>query len=275
MTKKYLNIACGETYINDAFWQNIDFTTRHSSVKKVNILSGLPFNDNVFEVAYSSHFIEHIPKKQLIFFLEEVNRVLKPGGVFRIVTPDLEFLNREYITQIDKGEYEKANFISSIVIDQCVRDVPGGQLKGDIENIFNSKNSEMIEYVKEIAGSETFDSVVLKDTTLINKVIKKMKEDPKFIFNIILFCRVWVVSKFLPRIFRQTNVSNTNIGEKHFWLYDMHSLSDYLTISSFTHISRLKFNSTNHKDYIFKKLDQNNSLPRKGTHQLFIEAIKK
>ncbi|MDA7695784.1 hypothetical protein N8803_00045 [Gammaproteobacteria bacterium] len=32
-TKKYLNIACGETFINDAFWQNINFVTKHSNVK--------------------------------------------------------------------------------------------------------------------------------------------------------------------------------------------------------------------------------------------------
>ena len=53
-----LNIACGRRY-NDK-WVNIDFHADSSDVRKVNILSGLPFDDALFEVVYCSHFLEHL-----------------------------------------------------------------------------------------------------------------------------------------------------------------------------------------------------------------------
>ena len=97
---KYLNIACGNIFIDNEDWINIDFTTNSPSIKKADLLSGLPFKNNSFDVIYSSHFIEHIPKEQLETFLADCLRVLKPNGVIRLVTPDLEFLINEYVENI-------------------------------------------------------------------------------------------------------------------------------------------------------------------------------
>jgi len=93
---KFLNVACGDTFIEDDSWINIDFTSHSPIVKKANILDGLPYEDNTFDVVYSSHFIEHIPVDQIELFFDDVYRILKPGGLIRLVTPDLEFLNNEY-----------------------------------------------------------------------------------------------------------------------------------------------------------------------------------
>ena len=38
---------------------------------------------------FSEHFIEHIEPQQAIAWLAEVRRVLRPGGIARISTPDL------------------------------------------------------------------------------------------------------------------------------------------------------------------------------------------
>ena len=75
--KKYLNIACGSTFINDDVWTNIDFTSNSPRIKKADILNGMPFKDNEFDVIYSSHFIEHIPKEDVTSFLKDVFRILK------------------------------------------------------------------------------------------------------------------------------------------------------------------------------------------------------
>lgn len=48
----------------------------------------IPAEDNSVEAAYASHVLEHIPQGQpRINALNEVNRVLVPGGVFEIVVP--------------------------------------------------------------------------------------------------------------------------------------------------------------------------------------------
>lgn len=45
----------------------------------------LPFDDNSFDLIYSSHVLEHIP--DINNALAEMARVLKPGGIFFCVTP--------------------------------------------------------------------------------------------------------------------------------------------------------------------------------------------
>jgi len=46
----------------------------------------LPFSDNQFDKVLSSHLIEHLPNPQLL--VDEVYRVLKPGGRFICLTPN-------------------------------------------------------------------------------------------------------------------------------------------------------------------------------------------
>src|SRR3989344_7865177 len=55
-----------------------------------------PWNDDSVDVIYSSHTLEHFSKSVGRHFLEECFRVLKPGGVIRIVVPDLHVLVSAY-----------------------------------------------------------------------------------------------------------------------------------------------------------------------------------
>lgn len=57
-----------------------------------------------FDFIYSEHMIEHISFEDGRNMLEECNRILKPGGVIRIVTPSLGFLFR--VTSPDRGMLE-------------------------------------------------------------------------------------------------------------------------------------------------------------------------
>ena len=73
-----LNIACGSRFHKD--WTNIDFKKTSDEVRQVNILLGLPFEDNYFDVTYSSHFLEHLTSDDGNALLSEVYRVMKQGG---------------------------------------------------------------------------------------------------------------------------------------------------------------------------------------------------
>jgi len=50
----------------------------------------LPFTDNSFDAACSFQVIEHIPEPQILPWLTEIHRVLKPGGELYLSTPNLE-----------------------------------------------------------------------------------------------------------------------------------------------------------------------------------------
>lgn len=57
----------------------------------------LPFDDLTIDYAYSSHFVEHLTKDDAIKLVKEVFRVLKPGGILRLVVPDLAYGARCYL----------------------------------------------------------------------------------------------------------------------------------------------------------------------------------
>lgn len=52
----------------------------------------LPFDDASVKYIYCSHMLEHITEHESQSFLEDMMRVLMPGGVARIVVPDGRFL---------------------------------------------------------------------------------------------------------------------------------------------------------------------------------------
>lgn len=52
----------------------------------------LPYDSSTVEAIYCSHVIEHIEPEYVERFVRESFRVLKPGGVLRVVTPDARFL---------------------------------------------------------------------------------------------------------------------------------------------------------------------------------------
>ncbi len=48
----------------------------------------LPFEDEYFDIVFSSNVIEHIHCKNYLLILREIRRVLKPGGRFAVGTPN-------------------------------------------------------------------------------------------------------------------------------------------------------------------------------------------
>ena len=66
-----------------------------------DIMDGIPLNeeDNYFNVIYSSHVIEHFFDSDVLFMFKEVYRLLKPGGVFRVICPDIRLFAESYINK--------------------------------------------------------------------------------------------------------------------------------------------------------------------------------
>lgn len=54
-----------------------------------NVKRGLGYRDGSVAVIYASHLIEHLYREEAVTFLRGVRQALMPGGVCRIVVPDL------------------------------------------------------------------------------------------------------------------------------------------------------------------------------------------
>jgi SAM-dependent methyltransferase len=55
-----------------------------------DLRQGIPYPDNSADVVYHSHIFEHLDRAYAGGFLLEIKRVLKPGGIHRIVVPDFD-----------------------------------------------------------------------------------------------------------------------------------------------------------------------------------------
>jgi predicted SAM-dependent methyltransferase len=80
-----LHIGCGTG--NLPGWINIDVDPAPFAM---NVLWGLPFPDRSASRVFVAHLLEHLFfPRDVRFFLAELRRVLAPGGIVRIVVPDV------------------------------------------------------------------------------------------------------------------------------------------------------------------------------------------
>ncbi len=102
---KLLEIGCGNgtmlKYLDSLGWQveGIDFdpiAVEKARLKGINIklgsLKDQHYDENTFDAVILSHVIEHVPDP--IALLSEIHRILKPGGMISLVTPNINSFGR-------------------------------------------------------------------------------------------------------------------------------------------------------------------------------------
>jgi predicted SAM-dependent methyltransferase len=69
---------------------NIDCSERCKPDLLHDITTGLPYEDNSVDEIIAADFLEHIPIGKTVFVIEEIWRVLKPGGTLEHFTPSTD-----------------------------------------------------------------------------------------------------------------------------------------------------------------------------------------
>jgi predicted SAM-dependent methyltransferase len=69
---------------------------------QLDITEPLPFADGSVDWVYAEHLIEHVPLLDAIDWLAEVRRILVPGGLLRLTTPDLRAYAAGYLAEDEK-----------------------------------------------------------------------------------------------------------------------------------------------------------------------------
>ena len=67
--------------------------------------SKIPLQDNTVQIIYTSHVIEHMRDSVVNELFKEFYRILQPGGVVRIVAPDMEAYIKSYKTETKEKFY--------------------------------------------------------------------------------------------------------------------------------------------------------------------------
>jgi len=230
-----LNFGCGLRFASG--WINIDFHSEHAEVQRVNLLQRWPFPDNHFEAVYSSHTLEHFSLPVGESLLRECWRVAKPGGILRIVVPDLENTCREYLRVLEQtpaSELARRQYDWMIVelLDQLTRTQPGGLMGAYRLRLQASGDQEMMQYVRSRTDTNPVGSAGpptardrLKKLTL-NKLRNKL-----------IYVYVAAVKKLLPPGLREAMLDNSRIGEKHRWMYDRFNLEQTMLRCGFSEVT--------------------------------------
>jgi len=172
---KILNLGCGSKTSSDPSVVNIDFSImlriRSNPILKYfapillnadrlqrfntlpdnlvvhDLSKGIPLADSSVDVVYHSHVLEHLDRDVADLFMREVLRVLKQGGVLRVVVPDFERCCREYLEHAiaceggDEGVIKQHDvFVENILLQSVRREAFGTSqqkpLRRFIENLF-------------------------------------------------------------------------------------------------------------------------------------------
>ena len=271
-----LNIGCGSHYHRD--WTNIDLISDSFDVIPYDITIGLPFSENQFDAVYHSHVIEHLDSKHGIELIRECFRVLKPGGVARIVVPDLEKIAKLYLEKHDRAwqgdEQAQTDYdwMKLELLDQLVRNESGGQMGPYMANP-EIRNSE---FVRSRVGDEydicqPFPANDKKPEHRFGALKKfgdlTRKLRVKFARKLVkLLLGAKAELAFAEGLFR-------NSGEVHRWMYDRYSLRSLCECIGFVNFQVLDAHSSQIAQFDQYELDVVEDEIRKPD-SLFVECLK-
>jgi predicted SAM-dependent methyltransferase len=258
MKPMLLNLGCG-TFINED-WVNVDFSSSNDKVVVCDLSRGVPFLTDTFDAVYHSHLLEHFHKRDAISFLKECFRVLKPGGILRIVVPDLEGICEEYLKRLKAAENGAQGtscdheWITIEMLDQLVRERPGGEMADYLLNDMPNR-----DYVEHRIGTDVIDRVA--ENSKVPE--RKMKRCVKFLLRA-MFGKHF--DHYMAGRFR-------NCGEVHKWMYDKVSLTRLLSACGFSGIAQKSAVESNIPDFMSYGLDLYKG-EKRGCSSLFMEAVK-
>lgn len=96
--KRFYNIGAGDFY--HPYWTNLDAGQEYylNMVPNNNVSidynifdkKPIPVEDGKAELLYCSHTIEHVDNISVEYLFRDCYRILKPGGVFRVICPDID-----------------------------------------------------------------------------------------------------------------------------------------------------------------------------------------
>ena len=90
--------------ISSSQLRNIEFN-RKKNIVFADATKKFNFENNSVDVIYTSHMLEHLSKKSANHFIKECNRVLKKGGILRVVVPDIKKIVDDYLLNEDADAF--------------------------------------------------------------------------------------------------------------------------------------------------------------------------
>jgi predicted SAM-dependent methyltransferase len=254
-------------------WNNILFKINTHRLDDNNILyfdirHPLPYPDEVFDAVYLLHVIEHLTPEESDSLLREIYRTLKPGGIIRVSTPDLEDVCSAYLRSLE--EYDRDPSQTNLVkyewsvlelLDQFVREQSGGLMTQYVKDRYYDPS-----YAKE-RYEDVFDEFYVpppspataSSPTLTKTFQQRLRQLTLTTLCKGIYCRF---RELLKKIYDNQRRKSPNdprqTGEVNKWLYDCLWLTLALDKTGFREVSRKTYRTSDIPDWERFDLDRSN-----------------
>ena len=262
-----VNIGCGAVFHPD--WINLDSAPVAPAVRACDARGGLPFADASVDVVYHAHMLEHLEAEDARKFLAECHRVLRPGGVVRVVVPDLEGIAQAYLRELAVvragGEATLYEWARLELIDQAARSRSGGKMAGFLAQLTPAQ----VAQVRTRAGAETDAILAMAGARRrrpgLGKIWLRARRETARLLLFVLGGRR-MQAAFDEGWFRQG-------GEVHRVMYDEVALGRLLGDCGFAEPRKMTAVGSRLQDYAAYELDAVAGVARKPD-SLYLEAVR-
>ncbi len=120
------------------------FHSLPNNIRVHDLQKGIPYRTGSVDAIYHSHVLEHIDRDNVPIFIRECARVLKPGGILRVVVPNFEIVCRKYLSHTElceKAETEIAkhdSYLGSLLSQSVQREAYGTSQQKPIRRLIEN-----------------------------------------------------------------------------------------------------------------------------------------
>jgi predicted SAM-dependent methyltransferase len=252
------NIGCGGTF--HPAWDNFDLVPSAVGVMALDLVGDINLPDNSYEAVYCSHVLEHLPRNIAPRVCCEFHRILKIGGVLRLVVPDLEVIASNYVLALqgasegDPQAEARHEWMTLEMLDQMTRSASGGFMG----RMWWSRPLASRDFIIERLGQEA-----TKQLEDVDRAITAGQEPlrPEEVYL------AKGVGDMEEMKFRST-------GEIHRWMYDRISLKRLLLETGFRDIRVCRPAESRIPGFAGYHLDTDAEGKVRKPDSLFMEAVK-
>ncbi len=273
---RLLNVGCGPTY--HPAWVNMDAEPAAREVIRYDARRPLPFEDGCFDACYSSHLLEHLSQEEALSFLRGARRVLKPGGVLRVVVPDLERVVAGYMKELELVLHAPPGTGSAVydwsvveLLDQMVRDKSGGRMGEFLKECPPSMRGTVTSRI----GLEA-EGFWAQERNRRSGLCRLIMSSPGFLVDkcrlVLLTALGWLIGGKRGVAAVRQGWFRTS-GEVHRWMYDRYSLARLLEEAGFRDVALCDARASRIDGFACYQLDVTAGAVRKPD-SLFMEGVR-
>jgi SAM-dependent methyltransferase len=255
-----VNLGCGRCRHPE--WTNCDLAPDGPDVIRCDLRCPLPFPAASCEAVYAAHVLEHLAVGEARRLVAEIHRVLVPGGVVRIVVPDLEGIARAYLASLERAAAEATAprrwehaWMTVELLDQLVRDASGGLMR----RWWSCEPVPCREFLADRLGEEA--TVGIAAFAAARRAGRAEPLEPEAIFD---------AQPAEPGAAARFAAS----GERHRWMYDRVSLVALLEAAGFTAVAPTTATASGITGFAAAGLDADSSGRPCKPDSLYVEGVR-